>query len=135
MQLTHCRILAPIIFRLVHLYDVDISTASATWDPTSQETDVAIATAIVMNTSLVLTCVPFLKPLMEALRPGWSTSDVVQGVGYNVMYGKNSISSGQYPQGSVISGRSTGTIGSKGKSVRSGEGDQFALKSGDDEMA
>lgn len=65
-----------------------------------------------MNTSLVLTCVPFLKPLMEALQPGWSTSDIVQGVGYNFMYGKSGISSGKYPLGSVIGGQ---TVGSKSK--------------------
>ncbi|KAF1935602.1 hypothetical protein EJ02DRAFT_516335 [Clathrospora elynae] len=101
-------IIAPIAFRLVHIYRADISPKSSKWDPSFDETDIAIATAVLMNTSLVLTCVPFLKPLMEALRPGWSTSDVIQGVGYNVMYGKSAISSGQYPIGSVINGRALG---------------------------
>jgi hypothetical protein len=65
--------------------------------------DSTIATAVLMNTSVVLTCVPFLKPLMEALQPGWSTSDVVQGVGYNVMHGNGLIRSRHYPIGGVIS--------------------------------
>lgn len=88
-----------------------------------------------MNTSLVLTCVPFLKPLMEALQPGWSTSDVVQGVGYNVMYGKSSISSGKYPVGSVISGQSAGTIGSKGKVKGITRTENFELESRSDESS
>jgi hypothetical protein len=98
-------VIAPIVFRLVHIYQADISHGSPNWDPTMKNTETAIAIAVLMNTSLVLTCVPFLKPLMEALQPGWSTSDVVQGVGYSVMYGKGAIKFAQYPIGSVISGR------------------------------
>lgn len=85
-----------------------------------KETDVAIATTLLMNTSLIMTCIPFLKPLMDNLQPGWSTSDVVRGVGYNMMYGKNTtIRSGQYPMGSVVSGQvrsdnGTGTGNRKG---------------------
>lgn len=99
-------IIIPISFRLVHIYEADISHSSANWDPTMAETTTAISTAVLMNASLVLTCVPFLKPLMEALQPGWSSSDVVQGMGYNFMYGKSAMKSGQYPIGSVISERS-----------------------------
>jgi hypothetical protein len=40
---------------------------------------------------------------MDNLQPGWSTSDVVRGVGYNIMTGKSAIKSGQYPMGSVVS--------------------------------
>jgi hypothetical protein len=98
-------VIAPIVFRLVHIYQADVSHDSPDWDPTMKHTETAIATAVLMNTSLVLTCVPFLKPLMEALQPGWSTSDVVQGVGYSVMYGKSAMNSVKYPIGSVISGQ------------------------------
>lgn len=57
---------------------------------------------------------------MEALKPGWSTSDVVGGVGYNVMYGKSAFTSGQYPTGSIIAGQ-------KGKSK---DLDQSILRTG-----
>ncbi|KAF2743338.1 hypothetical protein M011DRAFT_461766 [Sporormia fimetaria CBS 119925] len=99
-------IVIPIVFRVVYIYKADASRDSAEWDPTSKETNVAIITAILMNVSLILTCVPFLKPLMENLKPGWSTSDVVRGVGYNIMPGRSTIKSGQYAMGSVISGQS-----------------------------
>lgn len=95
-------IIAPISFRLVHLYTLDRSIDSPQWDPTFQETNIAIATAVLMNTNLVLTCVPFLKPLMEALQPGWSTSDLVKGIGYNATPRRNIIMSGDFPTGSVI---------------------------------
>jgi hypothetical protein len=100
------RIVVPITFRLLHIYQADVPHDSPDWDPTMKYIDTAIATAVLMNTSLVLTCVPFLKPLMEALQPGWSTSDVVQGVGYDVMYGKGLLKSGHYPIGGVISVKS-----------------------------
>ncbi|KAH7396207.1 hypothetical protein BKA66DRAFT_606099 [Pyrenochaeta sp. MPI-SDFR-AT-0127] len=119
-------IIAPIVFRLFHIYQTDISHDSPNWDPTSKETDVAIATAVLMNTSLVLTCVPFLKPLMEALQPGWSTSDIVQGVGYNVIYGKSAISSGKYPLGSVIVGQS---VARKSQSKGAAHTENFELAS------
>ncbi|KAF2279836.1 uncharacterized protein EI97DRAFT_482636 [Westerdykella ornata] len=99
-------IVLPICFRLIYIYQANMPHNSPDWDPTLKETNVAIATAVLMNATLVLTCVPFLKPLMENLQPGWSTSDVVRGVGYNIMYGKSTIKSGQYAMGSVVSGES-----------------------------
>lgn len=101
------------MFRLIYIYRADAPYGSGDWDPTSKEAEVAIATAVLMNTSVVMTCVPFLKPLMEHLQPGWSTNDVVKGVGYNAIYGKGSIHSGQYPMGSVISGQSGNSSHSK----------------------
>lgn len=58
---------------------------------------------------------------MDNLQPGWSTSDVVRGVGYNMMYGKNTtIRSGQYPMGSVVSNqvRSNGSDAANGKGIK-----------------
>lgn len=89
----------------MHIYEADSPFGYIGWDPTFKEANVAIATAVLMNTSLVVTCIPFLKPLMEALQPGWSTSDLVKGVGYNVTYGKSALSSGKFATGSVIGGR------------------------------
>jgi hypothetical protein len=71
-----------------------------------EEGRAAIATAVAMNTSIMVTCLPFLKPLMEQLQPGWATSDVRHGVGYILTYGKNSRStvthSDRFPAGSVV---------------------------------
>ncbi|KAF2465155.1 uncharacterized protein BDR25DRAFT_346264 [Lindgomyces ingoldianus] len=91
---------------------------SPEWDPTSKETSVAIATAVLMNASIVVSCVPFLKPLMEHLQPGWSTSDVIRGVGYNVMYGKSQFESGAYPMGSVVSGQSRSNASGNRSQIR-----------------
>lgn len=30
--------------------------------------------AVILNAHIVLTCLPFMKQLMESLQPGWSSS-------------------------------------------------------------
>jgi hypothetical protein len=83
-----------------------------------EEGRAAIATAVVMNTSVMVTCIPFLKPLMEQLQPGWSTSDIRRGVGYNMTYGKKSRStiahSDRFPMGSVVA-----SSGKRSKNIHS----------------
>ncbi|ORX96238.1 hypothetical protein BCR34DRAFT_607712 [Clohesyomyces aquaticus] len=109
-------ILVPIVFRVIYIFRAERALG---WDPTYNQTNVAIATAVLMNTSIVLTCVPFLKPLMQHLQPGWSTSDVIRGVGYNVMYGKSQFEGGSFPMGSVVSGQSRSNASENRSQVRS----------------
>lgn len=75
------------------------------------ESSVAITTAIAMNTSIVVTCIPFLKPLMEQLQSGWATSDIRHGIGYNLTYSKKSEVTRMYinrfPKGSVIASKAS----------------------------
>jgi hypothetical protein len=72
-----------------------------------EEAHAAIATTVAMNISITATCIPFLKPLMKQLQPGWATSDIRHGVGYSLNYGKKSSSTMAhsdrfFPTGSVI---------------------------------
>ncbi|KAF2008734.1 hypothetical protein BU24DRAFT_415483 [Aaosphaeria arxii CBS 175.79] len=72
-----------------------------------EEARIAIATALAMDVSVLVTCIPFLKPFMEQLQPGWSTSDIRRGVGYGASQGKQSRSivvsfSDRFPMGSVV---------------------------------
>lgn len=46
---------------------------------------VAVSTQVAMNVSIIVACVPFLKPLMDHLQPGWSTSNVRTGLGFNTI--------------------------------------------------
>jgi len=75
-----------------------------------------------MNTSIMITCLPFLKLLMEQLQPGWATSDIRHGVGYNLTYGKKSRStvthSDRFPVGSVVA--SSGKRSKNSRSIEMG---------------
>jgi hypothetical protein len=75
-----------------------------------------------MNTSIMITCLPFLKPLMEQLQPGWTTSDIRHGVGFNLTYGKKSRStlthSDRFALGSVFA--SSGKRSKKNNSIEMG---------------
>ena len=68
------RTIPAVILRIYYIYHGDGHMGD-------EEDRVAIATAIAMNTSVLVTCLPFLKPLMEQLQPGWATSDIRHGVG------------------------------------------------------
>lgn len=60
------------------------------WNPTFSEANVAIATSVTMNTAIIASCVPFLKPLVDSMQTGWSNSDVRQGLGFTVLYSQGS---------------------------------------------
>ena len=49
------------------------------WKVEPKNATEAMLTAAILNANIVLTCLPFLKPLMEYLMPGWSTSDMSKG--------------------------------------------------------
>jgi hypothetical protein len=75
------------------------------WNPTVAEVDVAIATSVAMNTAIIASCVPFLKPLVDSMQTGWSNSDVRQGLGFTVIYSKGSVNASRlrsFNKGSVI---------------------------------
>ena len=102
LRFTYCvlRTIPAVAFRLFYLYRLNYGRIG------HEEGPAAIATAVAMNTSIMITCFPFLKPLMEQLQPGWATSDIRHGVGYNLNYGKKSRSavtvSNRFPVGSVV---------------------------------
>ena len=51
-------------------------------DRTYAEFKETVATEVALNASIILACVPFMKPLLDNLQPGWSTSNVERGFGY-----------------------------------------------------
>ena len=53
--------------------------SSPHWNITPDNATGAMLSAAILNASMVITCLPFLRPLMEYLQPGWSTSDISTG--------------------------------------------------------
>ncbi|KAF2877608.1 hypothetical protein BDV95DRAFT_664267 [Massariosphaeria phaeospora] len=95
-------IIPPITLRIIYIFKADREHRVAHWNTTMADASVAICTSVTMSTSILITCIPFLKPLIEHLQPGWSTSDVRRGIGYSIMAGKTVIGSKQFPNGSVL---------------------------------
>lgn len=94
------RVLPPIIMRLIYIYEIHRGP-SVGGDTASLYANFAIATTVSMNTCILITCIPYLKPLMEHLQPGWSTTDVRRGIGYNAMLGQADTFI-RFPTGSVV---------------------------------
>ncbi|KAI9843957.1 MAG: hypothetical protein M1837_005998 [Sclerophora amabilis] len=87
------------ILRLVYITDT-FSSPDVIYDAYR----LAIVTQIGMNASLVVTCAPFLKTFMEQLQPGWSTSDMRTGLGYNTSASRipRSHTANEYAMGTVV---------------------------------
>ncbi|KAF2205644.1 hypothetical protein GQ43DRAFT_287693 [Delitschia confertaspora ATCC 74209] len=75
----------PIGFKLHYIFQLQSASRSNLTNEFFNEENLVITTAMTMNTNIVVTCIPFMKTVMEYLQPGWSTSDVRQGAGYNMM--------------------------------------------------
>ena len=86
------------VLRLIYL-----SSSLRSPDRTHSDFRLAVVTQIGMNLTIILACVPFLKPLLDNIQPGWSTSNVRTGLGYNSM--ADSSIGGDYPLGSVVKHR------------------------------
>ena len=91
------RIFPPTVVRLVY-----ISWAFNNNDQVFAEWRVAVVTQVAMNTSIIVACVPFLKPVMEHLQPGWSTSNVRVGIGFNTIAASEAVSRSGFATGSVV---------------------------------
>lgn len=51
-------------------------------DQTSAEWRVSVVTAVSINVSIILSCIPYLKPFINNLQAGWSASNVHTGLGF-----------------------------------------------------
>lgn len=87
-SLTERRIAVPVAFKLVYLFTRGASSHARLWNPTSDSVEEVILTAVTMNASIAIACLPFMKTLMESLQPGWSTGQVRPGIGYDIMVTK-----------------------------------------------
>lgn len=96
---------------LIVLRLVFITQSYESPDRTYNDFKVVVATQVGMNVSIILACVPFLKPLLDNLHPGWSTSDVRTGLGYNSM--ADSIARRNYAIGSVVKSANQSKIGQR----------------------
>ena len=67
---------------LFALRTVYIGQALRTTDRTYAEFKSTVTTEVVLNVSIILACVPFLKLLLDNLQSGWSTSNVQTGAGF-----------------------------------------------------
>lgn len=83
------------------------------FDDNTADPSVAIASAVAMNIAILATCVPFLKPLMDQLMGGWSTSNVRVEGEYATSLAYASELSSRYPPGSVISEGKGPSVGSE----------------------
>lgn len=102
---TNCSVLPAAAVRLHYLRVMYRTQVGPQWNPTLAETDVAIATGVEMSIAIMVSCVPFLRPLIDALQTGWSNSDVRHGLGFTVIYSKSSASASKlrsFEKGSVI---------------------------------
>ncbi|KAF2842004.1 hypothetical protein M501DRAFT_375360 [Patellaria atrata CBS 101060] len=111
-------ILIPVIFKLVYGFRLGPDRDTSRWDITYKYANVAITTSVVMNTSILITCLPFMKPVMEYLQPGWSSSNVRRGLGYNSVgpTGGTHTSSNLFPLGTKSNPLSSKTDSSKSPS-------------------
>lgn len=105
-----------IISRIVY-----ISRTSVLIDRTSVEWTAAVVTTVAMNVSIILSCVPYLKPFINNLQSGWSSSNVRTGLGYSSIVSKDVQS---YAIGSVVK---KSTPHSSGATVPSSN-DSFPLR-------
>ena len=69
-------------------------------DQTYDAFKVVVTTQISMNVSIILACVPFLKPLLDNIHSGWSTSDTRTGLGFNSIV--DNFSTTNFALGSVV---------------------------------
>lgn len=90
------------ILRLVY-----ISQAFASSDRIYYDWKVAVLTQLGMNASIIVACAPFLKPVMDQLQPGWATSNVRTGLGYNTIVGKSRNDTTGYAMGSVVKSKTS----------------------------
>jgi len=92
------------ILRLIYLNEAFKSPDRVLYD-----WKVAVVTQIGMNVSIITACVPFLKPVMAQLQPGWSTGNVQKGIGYNTIMERSGRDTSGYAIGSVTKSHSNTT--------------------------
>ena len=76
-----------------------ITQALGSSDRTYELFTATVVTQVGMNVSIIVTCIPFVKQFLDHIQPGWSTSDIRTGLGYNTIMGR---SGKDYPMGSVV---------------------------------
>jgi len=82
------RLTIPIALKLKYMYQRYSTNHTEKWNPTSDAVEEVIFTSLIMNASIAIACLPFMKTLMESLQPGWSTGQVRPGIGYDIMITK-----------------------------------------------
>jgi hypothetical protein len=70
-MLTQGSIAVPMAFRIHYLFKYN-----DTPDPTMDLTDATITAVFLLHTTIVVTCVPFMKPVMEQLQSGWAVGAI-----------------------------------------------------------
>ncbi|KAF2266928.1 hypothetical protein CC78DRAFT_614733 [Lojkania enalia] len=85
---TRSLLIIPVAFKLSYMFHRGLTHDTGNWNPTSDSVEEVILTSVIMNASIAIACLPFMKTLMESLQPGWSTGQVRPGVGYDIMVTK-----------------------------------------------
>ncbi|PSN61538.1 hypothetical protein BS50DRAFT_639332 [Corynespora cassiicola Philippines] len=71
-------VIVPVTFKIRYIF----RTVNAEHvDATSVNVDIAISSILVVTTTIMATSIPFMKPVMQHLQPGWSTGTVRLSVG------------------------------------------------------
>ncbi|PVI04649.1 hypothetical protein DM02DRAFT_624716 [Periconia macrospinosa] len=113
----------PIAFKIIYLSTI---RSDSHWRITPSLANEAMISAGILNAHIVLTCLPFMKQLMEYLQPGWSTSANTTGLmkggfgSYSVMISTMASRSGGRESNSKGLGKSNGSVEMKALRVTQG---------------
>ena len=82
------------VFRVHYLFQ-----SKSSMDPTMDMTNATIASVFLLHITIIATCLPFMKPVMEQLQSGWSVGAVRTMEGTQTTSEGSGWSAIRYPKG------------------------------------
>jgi hypothetical protein len=84
----------PMVFRIQYLFE-----NKSSMDPTMDRTNATIGSIFLLHATIIVTCLPFMKPVMEQLQSGWSVGAVRSSEGSEATSVGTGWSAIRYPKG------------------------------------